>query len=117
MRLNNKKKLPYLLKQNKGIGYKKSLDILVENGLSFRNSMNNIKKRKKNLLKRAKNENYNEYRENIKKINENIKQLIKISSYRGFRHVSSLPTRGQRTHTNSRTQKNLSRKRLAIIFK
>jgi small subunit ribosomal protein S13 len=36
------------------------------------------------------------------KIN-NIKKLIKISSYRGFRHVKGLPLRGQRTHTNAKT--------------
>lgn len=36
----------------------------------------------------------------------NIKNLIKISSYRGFRHVKGLPCRGQRTHTNAKTSRN-----------
>ena len=35
----------------------------------------------------------------------NIKRLIDIQSYRGLRHRRSLPTRGQRTHTNARTKK------------
>jgi len=35
----------------------------------------------------------------------NIKNLIKISSYRGFRHVKGLPLRGQRTHTNAKTSR------------
>lgn len=35
----------------------------------------------------------------------NIKRLIDIQSYRGLRHRRSLPTRGQRTHTNARTRK------------
>jgi small subunit ribosomal protein S13 len=35
----------------------------------------------------------------------NIKNLIKISSYRGFRHVKGLPSRGQRTHTNAKTSR------------
>ena len=35
----------------------------------------------------------------------NIKRLIDIQSYRGLRHRRSLPTRGQRTHTNARTGK------------
>jgi small subunit ribosomal protein S13 len=39
-----------------------------------------------------------------KKVN-NIKRLIKISSYRGFRHVKGLPCRGQRTHTNAKTSR------------
>jgi small subunit ribosomal protein S13 len=35
----------------------------------------------------------------------NIKRLIDIQSYRGLRHRRSLPTRGQRTHTQARTRK------------
>jgi small subunit ribosomal protein S13 len=33
----------------------------------------------------------------------NIKRLKEIGSYRGSRHIKSLPVRGQRTKTNSRT--------------
>jgi small subunit ribosomal protein S13 len=35
----------------------------------------------------------------------NIKRLMETGSYRGMRHRRSLPTRGQRTHTNARTRK------------
>ena len=35
----------------------------------------------------------------------NIKRLQDIASYRGMRHRLSLPLRGQRTRTNSRTRK------------
>ena len=35
----------------------------------------------------------------------NVKRLMEIGSYRGIRHRRSLPTRGQRTKTNARTQK------------
>lgn len=35
----------------------------------------------------------------------NIKRLMDIGSYRGLRHRRSLPVRGQRTRTNSRTRK------------
>ena len=35
----------------------------------------------------------------------NIKRLIDIGCYRGARHRAGLPTRGQRTKTNSRTRK------------
>jgi small subunit ribosomal protein S13 len=34
-----------------------------------------------------------------------IKRLVDIGSYRGQRHRSGLPVRGQRTRTNSRTRK------------
>lgn len=33
----------------------------------------------------------------------NIKRLKDIGSWRGFRHIKGLPTRGQRTKTNTRT--------------
>ena len=34
----------------------------------------------------------------------NIKRLKEIGAYRGLRHIRSLPVRGQRTKTNSRTR-------------
>lgn len=37
----------------------------------------------------------------------NIKTLIEIKSYRGIRHLKSLPVRGQRTRTNAKTQKKI----------
>ena len=36
---------------------------------------------------------------------QNIKLLMDIGCYRGLRHRRGLPVRGQRTHTNARTQK------------
>ncbi|TSA29650.1 MAG: 30S ribosomal protein S13 [Ignavibacteriales bacterium] len=38
-------------------------------------------------------------------VQQNIKRLMDIGSYRGLRHRRSLPVRGQRTRTNSRTRK------------
>jgi len=42
-------------------------------------------------------------------VNENIKRLREIGSYRGFRHLRGLPTRGQRTRSNARTRKGKKR--------
>jgi small subunit ribosomal protein S13 len=38
-----------------------------------------------------------------RQVNENIQRLKRTRSYRGLRHMAKLPTRGQRTKTNSRT--------------
>lgn len=38
-------------------------------------------------------------------VNGNIKRLKDIGSYRGLRHKSNLPSRGQRTKTNARTRR------------
>lgn len=35
----------------------------------------------------------------------NVKRLKDISAYRGLRHKSNLPSRGQRTRTNARTRR------------
>lgn len=40
-----------------------------------------------------------------RQVQNNIKRLINIHAYRGLRHRSGLPVRGQRTRTNSRTRK------------
>ena len=40
-----------------------------------------------------------------KNVQMDIKRLIEIGCYRGIRHRSGLPVRGQRTHTNARTKK------------
>lgn len=45
-----------------------------------------------------------------REISANIKRLRDIKSYRGFRHMFSLPARGQRTKTNSRTVRGNVRK-------
>ena len=42
-----------------------------------------------------------------KKIQNNIQKLIQINCYKGFRHTYGLPVRGQRTHSNGKTQKYL----------
>ncbi|MGI5826658.1 MAG: 30S ribosomal protein S13 [Patescibacteria group bacterium] len=40
-----------------------------------------------------------------KEVTENIKRLKQISCYRGKRHISGLPARGQRTRCNARTKR------------
>ena len=51
---------------------------------------------------------------NLKReIASNIKRLKDIKSYRGIRHLKSLPVRGQRTKSNSRTIRGNVRKTMA----
>lgn len=40
-----------------------------------------------------------------REVSFNIKRLQEIGSYRGTRHTKGLPSRGQRTKTNSRTRR------------
>lgn len=41
-----------------------------------------------------------------------IDNLLYLKTYRGNRHRQNLPVRGQRTHTNARTAKNLRNKKI-----
>jgi len=45
-----------------------------------------------------------------REVSSNIKRLKDIKSYRGTRHMKRLPSRGQRTKTNSRTLRGNVRK-------
>jgi len=49
-----------------------------------------------------------------REVSQNVKRLQDIGSYRGFRHRRRLPSRGQRTKTNSRTKRG---KKVAIAGK
>jgi len=50
-----------------------------------------------------------------REVQSNIKRLVEIGCYRGIRHRSNLPVRGQQTQSNARTRK--GRKGTAIAKK
>lgn len=76
-----------------GVSSKTKIDQLSQNQIQEIKSLISKNFKINNVLKRVKS--------------ENIRRLIEISSYRGFRHVKALPTRGQRTRDNARTAKKL----------
>lgn len=49
-------------------------------------------------------------------VKTNIQRLININSYRGRRHKNAYPVRGQRRHTNAKTQKKLYRRWLINTY-
>ncbi len=57
------------------------------------------------------NEDYTVEGELQRSVSTNIKRLKDINAYRGTRHKSNLPSRGQRTKTNARTRRG---KRVAV---
>jgi small subunit ribosomal protein S13 len=46
-----------------------------------------------------------------RQVNENIQRLKRTRAYRGLRHIAGLPSRGQRTKTNSRTARGGGKRR------
>lgn len=97
-----------------GVGLKTSKEILVKAGIdeSLRaNDLNDEQVAKlRDMLAEYKLEG-----DLRREIAMNIKRLIEINCYRGQRHRRGLPTRGQRTKTNSRTRR--GGKRVAIAGK
>ncbi len=63
-----------------------------------------------NKIKEIIEKNYKAEGELRQLIKQNVNRLIDIKSYRGTRHIKRLPTRGQRTKTNSRTVRGNVRK-------
>ncbi len=92
-------------------------------GIGRSRALNILEKAKVEPLKKAKElkpEEENELRKIIetikiegdlkREVGGNVKRLKDIKAYRGVRHLRKLPSRGQRTKTNSRTLRGNVRK-------
>lgn len=107
--INENKKVPYALKSLYGIGFRLGLNICKHYNINPNLKWKNLSSRIHYLLS-----NYIEKQipigKDIRSIQkENIDKLIKNKSNKGFRHLKKLPLRGQRTHSNAKTFKNMSK--------
>ncbi|PJE73511.1 MAG: 30S ribosomal protein S13 [Candidatus Terrybacteria bacterium CG10_big_fil_rev_8_21_14_0_10_41_10] len=85
-----------------GIGKTKSEEILAETKVSPDKRVKDLTEEEQNAIRELAEKNRIE--EDLRReISSNIKRLKDIKAYRGSRHARRLPTRGQRTKTNSRT--------------
>jgi len=96
------KQLEVALSYLYGIGRPLALKILKDAGISSVKKAKGLSVEESNKLRTAV-EKYKIEGELRRGILANIKRLKDIKSYRGIRHIKRLPTRGQRTKTNSRT--------------
>ena len=108
------KKVPFALKKIEGIGYNTSINICYKLGISTELKFKDLKDIQVTKIRKIIQENFLIRKELHKQTEENIKKSITINSYRGFRHILGLPVRGQRSRTNSRTQKRLYNKRFKV---
>ena len=106
--LNPQKKIIYCLCNIYGIGKKISLKLCHKFNINPILKWDEIESIKKELL-------INFIEKDIKTGNQikliksyNINQYIINGSIRGFRHKKHLPVRGQRTHSNAKTNKRLA---------
>lgn len=88
-----------------GIGPKTSADILSAAKIDPTVRVKDLTDEELGRIQDIINNNYTVEGELQRIVTGNIKRLKDIGAYRGLRHKSSLPSRGQRTKTNARTRR------------
>lgn len=103
------KQLAYALPLIFGIGPSRARDILKTAGVAPEKKGSELTTNEEQKI-RSLAEAYTIEGELRREIAQNVKRLKDIHSIRGDRHARSLPVRGQRTKTNSRTRRGNVRK-------
>lgn len=102
--LKKRRSLGHRLTSNYGIGYRTKKHMFEDVGLNCRIHVSRFRKKHKNEIKSVCRPFF--VGSLLKKhAKESMIYQIKIKSYRGNRHRSNYPSRGQRTHTNGKTKK------------
>lgn len=92
-----------------GIGRSRALHILRETKVEVSIKPTELSVEQENAIRKLV-ESYKIEGDLKREVGANVKRLKDIKSYRGNRHARHLPTRGQRTKTNSRTVRGNVRK-------
>jgi len=92
-----------------GIGRSRSLEILEKAKVDFAKKSKELTVEEENAIRKVV-ESFKIEGDLKRQVAGNIKRLKDIKSYRGIRHMRGLPSRGQRTKTNSRTRRGNTRK-------
>lgn len=101
----NEKQVGVALTYVHGIGPKSAQDILVKAKVDTTTRVKNLTDVETTRIQDVINESYLVEGELQRTVVGNIKRLKEIKAYRGLRHSSNLPCRGQRTKTNARTRR------------
>ncbi|MDO8492829.1 MAG: 30S ribosomal protein S13 [bacterium] len=107
--LPENKRIEYALTALYGIGRSRALLILKDANVNVAIKAKNLEPDQENRL-RSLIEKFKIEGDLRRLTAGNIKRLKDIKAYRGLRHARHLPTRGQRTKTNSRTVRGNVRK-------
>ena len=105
----NEKRIPYGLTAVYGIGISRAKFICSKTRINPMLKIKELTPEQENEIRRVM-ETFKNEGDLKREISGNIKRLKDIGSYRGSRHTKRLPSRGQRTKTNSRTVRGNVRK-------
>ena len=103
--LPKSKKILYGLQYIYGLGITSSADILEKAKIDPNKKVSDLSEDEVAQIRSVLTSEYKVEGALRSEVQQNIKRLMDIGSYRGIRHRKSLPVRGQRTRTNSRTRK------------
>jgi len=106
----DKKRIDIALRYIYGIGPTTAREVLKQAQIDFDKKAQDLTATQTNTLKEILEKSYKIEGELRREVSLNIKQLKDIGCYRGTRHMRHLPSRGQRTKTNSRTVRGNVRK-------
>jgi small subunit ribosomal protein S13 len=101
----NNKKVPYSLEALFGIGLARANIICEKTGIDPNRRAYQLTEEELGQIASYIDANYVVEGNLRREIQANVQRFKEIGCYRGFRHARSLPVRGQRTRTNSRTRK------------
>ena len=101
----NNQKVPYSLSALFGIGLHRANHICAELGVDVHRRAFQLTEEELGKIATYIENNYVIEGNLRREIQANIARFKEIGCYRGYRHARNLPTRGQRTRTNSRTRK------------
>lgn len=104
------KKIEYSLPYVYGIGLSSARKILKTVKVDPNKKAKDLDPQEINRIKEVIEKNYKIEGDLRRDIMMNIKRLKELMTYRGTRHIRGLPSRGQRTKTNSRTRRGNVRK-------
>lgn len=88
-----------------GIGRFTSNQILSEAGIDLNTQAKDLTDQEVAAIRDLIENKYTVEGELRKDVQSNIRRLVEIGCYRGIRHRTGLPTRGQKTKSNARTRK------------
>lgn len=105
VKLTENKTVVIALTKLVGIGYTTAKKICMDLSIPLNCKVSNLSHQQQFLITNLIRTNF-KIEENLhREVKRNIQQYINNGSTRGFRHRHGLPVRGQRTHTNGKTQK------------
>ena len=109
-KLEKRKKLRFALTSIQGIGNHKASEICTQLGFGENFKVSDLRDTDLTKIQRKMEKDHIVEGNLRKELQLSVQRFQRIGCYKGFRHHSALPVRGQRTHSNGKTQKRIGKR-------